>query len=330
MSKHTRILVTGATGFIGRHLCRRLVAEGHRVLALVRSPDKARVLPDDVEILRGDLGLFRDPSLTLPPCDVVVHLAGAIFAPDEAGYHAVNCTSVGDLVDCIERQSWTPKRFVFTSSLAAAGPSAGPDAVRTEADEDAPIEPYGRSKKAAEQLLVDRASFPTTTLRPAMVIGAEDDNMLTLFRMAQKGVGFRVRGAGEAISYVDVADVVESIMVALDDDRPGHQCYFVAHPEPMDTASLWGALGEAVGRRVRVAVVPRSVLWMAAMVSTAVTRVLGRRNQLDAKQYKQMVARAYVCSSEALQRDRHWQPQYDLHASVTRAHRGYQAAGMLR
>jgi nucleoside-diphosphate-sugar epimerase len=137
-----RILVTGGTGFIGRHLCRRLVERGDHVVALVRSPSKTTHLPAGVETLTGDLSLFADPNVELPPFDVVVHLAGVVAADRPAEYEAINFTAVRDVVGCLARQKWKPARLLFASSLAAAGPSPL-DIELTEADVLRPIETYG-------------------------------------------------------------------------------------------------------------------------------------------------------------------------------------------
>src|SRR5512139_1057361 len=144
-----KILVTGATGFIGNHLVHRLVRDGHSVVALVRNRDKARELPA-VEVLEGDLTLFEHPRTVLPACDAVIHLAGVVAAERIEDYERINFTAVKHLVACLERQSWKPKRLLFSSSLAAAGPSATP---LTERDPCAPIEAYGTSKLEAERFL---------------------------------------------------------------------------------------------------------------------------------------------------------------------------------
>src|SRR4051794_1838381 len=118
-----RILLTGATGFIGRHLCDRLVARGDEVVALVRWPETEAPLPPRVKVIAGDLSVFADPAMVLPPCDVVVHLAGVVTAEHLSEYDAVNFVGVKNLLECIARQSWKPSRFLFASSLAALGPS---------------------------------------------------------------------------------------------------------------------------------------------------------------------------------------------------------------
>jgi nucleoside-diphosphate-sugar epimerase len=322
-----RVLVTGATGFIGRHLCRRLAERGDAVLALVRSKRKASALAPGVEVLEGDLSLFADPGLVLPPCDVVVHLAGVVAAdrPDE--YEAINFGAVKDLVACLSRQSWTPRRMLFASSLAAGGPTERAKPL-TESDPPRPVDPYGDAKARAEAV-VREAPFPTTAFRPSVVLGPGDDASLTLFRAARAGLGFRVSGPPQELSFVDVRDLVEAIVLMADDTRPGDHCYYASHPSPTDTRALWRELSAAVGRKVAVVPVPAWALYVAMRVATAGSALFRFKNQLDAKQYRQMVAPAFVCSSERLREDLGWQPRHDLADCLAHAADGYRAAGML-
>lgn len=322
-----RVFVTGATGFIGQHLCQRLALRGDQVVALVRSEGKAARLPDGVEIFRGDLSTFADPHTVLPVCDVVVHLAGVVAARSSEDYAMVNYSAVGDLVDCLARQDWKPERFLFASSLAAAGPSPG-DRAWIEEDPPLPIDPYGLAKANAEAA-VRRAPFPTTAFRPSLVLGPGDEASLTLFRAARSGVGFRVAGVPQRLSFVDVRDLVEAVVLMVDDPRPGSFLYFVSHARVIDVRELWRGLARAVGSGVMVVPVPRWVLYVAMRVSTFVSRLLGHRNQLDEKQYKQMTAPAFVCSSEAIRRDLGWTPRHDLTECLAHAAEGYRRERLL-
>jgi nucleoside-diphosphate-sugar epimerase len=323
-----KVLVTGATGFIGTHLVRRLVRDGHQVVALVRDPAKATGFPTtNVELIRGDLSIFEDDRTVLPRCDTVVHLAGVVAADDVADYHAVNFVAVKHLVACLERQAWTPRRLLFASSLAAAGPS--PSGVhKSETDPCEPIEPYGRSKLEAERFL-QTAPFPTTTFRPAVVFGAGDPATVTLFRMAKRGIGFRTAGPASPISFIDVDDLVEAIVRLLDDTSQAHHTYFVSHPQAMDTPTMWKTLGKVMDRRVAVIPIPRPVLYATMIAMTALAKRFKFKNQLDIKQYEQITAPPFVCSSAALQRDLAWHPAYDLEASIARAAEGFRSAGSL-
>ena len=322
-----RVLVTGGTGFIGSHLCRRLHERGDSITALVRNPAKLGALPD-VDVLEGDLSLFTDEDLTLPACDVVIHLAGIVAGRNEQHYHNVNYRAVVDLVRCLERQSWSPRRFLFASSLAAGGPSAD-GRKNVEVDEPHPIEPYGRAKAAAETFLRESAPFPTTSFRPALVFGAGDPASLTLFKVAKRGVGFEVAGPSQQLSFVDVSDLVNAIERMADDDSSDHRTYYVSHPSTTNQTGLWRAIGKALGKRVAIAPLPRSLLWTAMVAATSIAKIVPMTNQLDDKQYRQMTARGWVCDSSALSNDLGWTAAYDLETSVAMATEGYRKLGML-
>jgi nucleoside-diphosphate-sugar epimerase len=320
--------VTGATGFIGRHLCRRLVAEGHEVAALVRSPHKASALPPEVRIIQGDLTAFADPEFAPGPFDVIVHLAGVVTASDPSQYEAINYTATLDLRAWIERQPWTPRRLLFASSLAAAGPS---DYERpwTEADPLQPADPYGDAKARSEAALRD-APFPVTAFRPAITFGPEDEATRTLFRSADQGIGIRVAGRPQRVAWVDVRDVVDALLLMGADQRPGFVAYFVSHPRLVTVNELWDAMRQAVRPRILVIPLPRWVLYTAMVVATAAARLIPFKNQLDDKQYRQMAAPAFICSSEALRRDLGWSPRHDLEESVDHAARAFRSAGVLK
>ena len=322
-----RIFVTGATGFIGRHLCRRLLDRGDEVMALVRSPAKAARLPPGTIAFPGDLSAFAAPGTELPRCEVVIHLAGVVAARRLEDYEAVNYTAVKDLIGCLARQTWRPERFLFASSLAAGGPSSD-GVARTEVDPPQPIDPYGQAKALAEAA-VREAPFPSTAFRPPIVLGPEDEASLTLFKSARSGLGFRVAGVPQKLSFVDVRDLVDAILLLADDRRPGAHCYYTSHPSQTDVCELWRELGRAVGRSVWVAPVPRSALYLAMLAATAASAVFRHTNQLDAKQYAQMTAPAFLCSSARLQAELGWSARHDLPDCLANAAAGYRAAGML-
>jgi nucleoside-diphosphate-sugar epimerase len=299
-----RIFVTGATGFIGYHLCRHLIDRGDEVIALVRSPAKAARLPQGVQTFSGDLSIFADPATVLPPCDVVVHLAGVVAADKLDDYDATNHRAVKDLVACVGRQSWAPKRLLFASSLAAVGPSrSGQPWV--ESDPPSPIEAYGIAKAKAE-IVVGRAPFPATSFRPPLVFGPGDEATLTFFKAARAGVGMRVAGPAQELSFVDVRDLVSAIALMADDARPDSFTYFTSYPHAVNVPMLWRELGRAMGKRVMVVPIPRTVLFLAMLVATFLAKIFRFKNQLDKKQYDQMVAPAFVCSSEKLTSELGW------------------------
>lgn len=331
-----RFFVTGCTGFIGTHLTRALLEAGHHVVGLVRSPSKLEPdLRERVEILRGDLSLFREPSLVLPQVDVVVHLAAVIAGENEAEYAAINFEAVEDLLGALRRQDWAPQRFVFASSLAAAGPNRASEP-HVESDEAAPIDAYGRAKRDAEGLMRVQP-FPTTSFRPPLVLGPGDPATLTLYKMARSPIAFLPAGAPQRLSFVAVDDLVRAILAMVDDTTREHRLYYVASETVTTNHEMLRAMAKALGkandtgeeRSLVIVPVPHAVLGMAMRVSTALARVFPFKNQLDEKQLAQMTAKAFVCSSAKLTADTGFRATVSLEEITRAAVLGYRARGML-
>jgi nucleoside-diphosphate-sugar epimerase len=218
--------------------------------------------------------------------------------------------------------------MLFASSLAAAGPSLT-RTPKTEADECEPVEPYGRAKLAAERFLAADAPFPTTSFRPCLVFGPRDTATLTFFKMAKRGFGFRVAGEPQDLSFIDIDDAIAGIAAMVGDETSAHRTYFLSANEQMNTETLWTTLSQAMERKVRIVRVPRGVLSMASGVNTALSKVFGYTNQLDRKQFDQMTAPAFLCSSAALQRAYGWSPRVSFVESLSKAWAGYRADGWL-
>jgi nucleoside-diphosphate-sugar epimerase len=153
---------------------------------------------------------------------------------------------------------------------------------------------------------------------------------LTLFKAARSGIGFRVAGTPQQLSFIDVRDLVEAIVVMADDRRPGSYCYYASHPAKTNVRELWAELGRAVGRGVAVVPIPKFGLYLAMKVATLFAGLFGFKNQLDEKQYAQMIAPAFLCSSAALRTDLGWSPRHSLPDCLAHATVGYQELGVLR
>jgi nucleoside-diphosphate-sugar epimerase len=323
-----RIFVTGATGFIGVHLCRRLVQDGHTVLALLRSPDKARLLPaHNMEYLEGDLSIFKNRDLQIPPCDVVVHLAAALKVKDQSEYMKYNYDSVVDMVECLKAQSWQPRRLVFASTLAAGGPSRA-GAPLTESDPARPVDSYGQAKLRAEQFL-STAPFPTTCFRPGPVFGPGDSAAVTLFKIAGTGFGFRIAGVNQKLCFIYVADLVDSIVKMIGEDKPDHKIYYVASSEFIDTEIVWKTVGEALGKKLLIINLPRRLFKGIVDFLALLSTIIEFDNQVDQKKYDQMTEPAFLCSNDRLRNELGWKPATDFKTTMRLTAQGYKEQGWI-
>lgn len=319
--------VTGATGFIGRHLVRALVARGDRVAVLVRSPEKRSVLPDGVEVVEGDMARFAERDIEIPDVEVVVHLAGTVAAESTEEYRRVNYRYLVDFMRYLEARPHHPQRIVFASSLAAAGPTRR-GCPKTEDDPMTPIDPYGLAKSDAEVFL-QQTTLPVTAVRPPIVFGAEDSATLPLFKMAQHGLGFQVGRHAQELSFVDVRDLVDAIILMSEEEGAGFRQYFASHPETIDSRDLWENLARELERPSTVLRVPQPGLKLLMKAGTWLSRMADFRNPLDEKQYLQLSAEAFTCDSTKLRETLGWTPRYDLAASLRAAVDGYRTLGWL-
>jgi len=287
------ILVTGASGFIGANLCARLVADGVRFRALVRSREKARKrgIPDEA-IVVGDL--FANLDSVVVGVSAVVHLAGLVRASSAKELERVNAMGTANLMRALAELA-PEARTVVVSSLAAAGPSADGSGTAVAPEAAHPVSAYGRSKRAAE-LELRAARNPWLVLRPGIVYGPWDRDVLHLFRSVAGGWGFLGRDEA-SYSMAFVGDVVDALMAALDADCC--ELYLpVVHPEPIADEAWLRALAVAVGAKVRVLRVPRAVLRIAAELGDILTELRGVSTPLSLDKFTEMCAGSWIADAE--------------------------------
>lgn len=240
------LLVTGATGFVGRNLILRAAARGTTIHAPVRNPDKlSACLAED--------GLPREAVNALPaepaewsgisPSHAVL-CAGVLFARSREEYFSVNV----DWTLRILRALPSECRVVLLSSQSAGGPTPDGRTARTEADPDSPITWYGESKLALERSIA--REFPDrriTILRPPMILGARDSATLPLFKMARGLVRTKPGFRKKWFSYLAVDDVVDAAFASFECARPGP--FYISADEPVSDVELIASAARATGSR---------------------------------------------------------------------------------
>jgi UDP-glucose 4-epimerase len=254
-----RVLVTGASGFIGRALVNDFAAQGHWVRAAMRQP--ADIFPRQVEVVAvSDLARPLEWRPLLRDIDAVVHLAGIAHAGPgvaEEVYDRVNRAATAGLATAAARTGI--KRLVFVSSIRAqAGPACAH--VLTEADSPRPSDAYGRSKLAAETAI--RASnVPFTILRPALIYGpGVKGNLASLLQLAQSRWPLPFGGLTNRRSLLARGNLVDAIHLVLTEPATAAETYVVADPAPLTMAEIVSALRTGQGRRPGLIPVPAALI----------------------------------------------------------------------
>ena len=262
-----RVLITGASGFIGRPLTAALANAGYAVRAATRER-RGHAFPPGVEIAPlPDLAqpVFWTPLLA--GMDAVVHLAGIAHAGSdiaEATYDRVNHLATAELARAAAAAGL--RRLVFISSVRAQTGAAA-DAPLSEEDEARPTDAYGRSKLAAEAA-VRAAGVPYTILRPVLVYGpGVKGNVASLLRLTALPLPLPLGALANRRSLLALDNLIAAVRFALDDARAANETFLVADPGAISIAELVSRLRRAAGRQPGLVTVPRALLSAAFSVT---------------------------------------------------------------
>lgn len=317
------VAVTGATGFIGRHLTTALVGQGAVVRAVVR-PESTRTVPSGAAVVRAPLeaSALRE---AFEGVDAVVHVAGVVNALDNMEYTAVNVEGTRAVVRAAAAAG---VRLVHISSLAAAGPASS-SAPRSEDDVPSPRTPYGRSKLEGERVVTDMPGLEWTILRPGVVYGPGDRALLPLFKCAHLGLLPLVGRRDAAYMFVHVDDVVRTIGAALASPG-GRDTVFVAHPQPVTARDVLDAVRLAVGRPALVIPVPQPITRAVAAACDLVAQGLGSPLPLGRWRYVELAAAGFVCRVDRLRERFGVVAALDLREGMVRTAASYRTEGWIR
>ncbi len=307
----TRVLITGANGFIGGHLIARLRRDGVSIRALVHEHDEDVRAGAGVELVRGDvrdLGVMRAAAAG---ADAVAHLAGRVHAlsevqGDAALYDAINVEGTRNVLEAaLERGVG---RVLFFSSVKAMG--EGGAACLDEEAAPKPTTAYGRSKLAAEELVLDygkRSALRGTCLRLPVVYGPHNKgNLARMIRAIDRGVFPPLPDTGNRRSMVHVSNVVEAAVLAL--TRPGSsgQRYIVTDARPYSTRELYEAICRALGRAVPRWSVPLRLLAALGRAGDGIGRLRGKRFVFDSDALEKLIGSAWYSSAKIARELGYW------------------------
>ena len=319
-------LVTGATGFVGSHLAEALRRRGDTVTALVRSPAKAAALgPLGVRTVAGALEDAASLARAVEGQDVVYHVAGLVAARSESEFLRGNRDGTAGLVAAAARAKVS--RFVYVSSMAAAGPAA-PGRPLTGTEPPRPVTVYGRSKLAGEQV-VTAGALPWVIVRPPTVYGPRDREVLKVFRMARWGVAPVFGDGSQELSAVHGGDLAGALVAAGTAPGTPGKVYYACHPEVVTSAEFVRAVGRAMGRRVRLVPIPGSLGRAMLGLTEAASRVAGRATILTRDKANEFFQPAWTGDPGPLSRDTGWRAEHDLASGMADTYRWYQSNGWL-
>ena len=355
--KGVKVLLTGGTGFVGRHLLPQLLEAGAHVTCLTRASSSTRGLPQGVAVAQADLASGRGLAEALAGQDMVIHMAALLFGLGWQDYLRANARAAASLAEAIRQSDLNAaanghagvQRLVLVSSQAATGPGGTAPGVNDTAL-PAPVSAYGWSKVLTEQILSRALGDRMVTLRPPIIYGSGDKGLLPVFKGVMRGVavspGF---GREFPVSAIHARDMGQAVICACRPEAQG--VYHLSDGQAHTMSDFCRGMGSAIDaalarepRKVRIIRMPLPIMALTAALSSAfgitadallshLPPVFGgrlhRAPNWNLDKYREARQAGWLCDGSRIRRELGFTPCMSLEAGMAEAVEGYRREGWL-
>jgi nucleoside-diphosphate-sugar epimerase len=335
------ILITGGTGFIGSHLvealCARAPARGEPLRCLVRRDSSTRrrfkmPAPPEarVEIVFGDLVSGEGLSAALEGVRTVIHLAAVTKALSTSEFYSGNARATENLSRAIANLPAAGRavRFVYVSSLAAIGPASDGSPVSEDA-EPHPITHYGKSKLEGERIA--RELVPDVVIvRPAVVYGPRDTDVLEVFRSIAKGFALQIAGGERWFQAIFVKDLAEGLLAAACAPQAPGRAYALAHPQAVSWSEFNSTAALIMSMRPRVLRVPAPLAYAVGGLAEVWSRLTGKPGIISRDKVKEARCSHWTCDTRRAAAELGFEARTPLELGLAQTLAWYKEAGWLK
>jgi nucleoside-diphosphate-sugar epimerase len=319
-----KVLITGASGFIGSRLREELLAAGSDVVAIRRPGSPPAKVGRSVE---ADYARVADLERIMreEKPDYVLHVAGATKGSSYEEFQLGNVMPTRNLLTALRGEHPDVKRFVLVSSLTSYGPSAT-SAPHREPNPPRPIEYYGQSKLEAERVVEEEsADVSWTIVRPSGVYGPGDVDYFNLFKSAMLGWNLFFGNRDRCMSVIYVDDCVRGILEAARHAQSAGKGYFLTSEDQVTWEQFQSEVLRVVGRPVRTIDLPEQLVSVAAIGGELASRIDKKPRLLNLQKAKLGSQQAWTCVGDAARRDFGFEAEVELADGIRLTHEWYLA-----
>lgn len=330
-----KILVTGASGFIGSALIEEGLRRGHQMVAGIRKTSSRKYLADDrIQFL--DLDFSDQAKLRLQLADFskihgrfdgIIHNAGITKAKRIQDYFTVNFQYTKNLVDALIQNGDIPDKFIYMSSLAAKGPGMT-DAPISHADESRPVTSYGKSKLESENYLKTLNNFPYIIIRPTAVYGPRDKDIFILLKMLNRNFEAYIGFGRQALSFIFIKDLTKAIFLALESIHKQRE-YLVSDGSFYDSKTFNSIAKKHLKKKTISVTVPTAILKPIAYTTETIASMFGTIAVFNRERLREFEARNWTVDTEPLKNETGFKADYDLEKGLKETIDWYKMNGWL-
>ena len=321
-----KTLITGATGFIGSHVVDILNQADTEIVCIARPTSDLRWLQGkNVSIVNASLD---NPESLIPAVqnvDMIIHVAGLTAARNEAEFLKGNRDATRNLLEIASKHAPNLQRFLHVSSQTVTGPS--PSLIEPVHEESPlrPITAYGRSKKAAEEVVLSYSdTLPITIVRPPAVYGERDTAVLTFFQSVAKGIVPLIGFDEKRVSLIHGIDLARGIVESAYSSHTIGQTYFISSEEYYSWKHISDITKDAFGKSFVLPIrVPHAMVMTLAGISQFFGQFSAKPPVLNFEKGKDLIQPYWICSVEKAKRDFGWRQNISIEEGIERTVRWY-------
>lgn len=334
-----KILITGASGFIGGFLVEEALRRGYETWAGIRSSSSRDNLQDERihfidlkynnhEALARQLEEFVAEHGTW---DYIIHNAGLTKTPDKKNFFRINADYTINFIEALSIAGCKPKKFLLMSSLSSygCGDEINFSPIRLD-DPQKPNTAYGKSKQEAENFLRHQKHFPYIILRPTGVYGPGEKDYFMEIKSIQSGFDFAVGSVPQRITFIYVKDLATVAFLALENEAIRNRHYFVADGDVHTDESFARTIQDILQKKhVLHARIPLGLVNIACHCSEWIGKLLNKSMTLNTDKYIILKQRNWICDIESLKADLNFTPAYSLKKGLEESIEWYRNEGWL-
>ncbi len=315
-----KVLITGASGFIGSFLVEEALYRNYEVFAVIRKSSNRKYLSNPaIHILVMDFAdkeTLKKQFENLPRFDYIIHGAGITKACKKKDFITVNFEHTKEFIDVLRETKKIPDKFVFLSSLAVSGPGNKHtlQPIKTT-DTPHPVTMYGRSKKMAEQFILSQPNFPYIILRLTGVYGPREKDYFLTYKLIKKRIETFMGTKEQHLTFLYVTDLSKLVFNILSSEIRG-RTYFVTDLKQYTTQQFNAIIKKTLNKKTIAIVFPKPIIKIIAFLNEKFSCLFGKPSTLNSDKYKELTGNNWLCESEEIVKDFNFKPEYDLEKGI--------------
>lgn len=319
-----KYFITGATGFVGSWVAKKLIEEGASVRCLVRKTSNLHWIEHlPLEYHYGSLSDTESFKNGIKDADYILHIAGVTKALDIKEYYRGNVQATENLLTAVSEVNPKIKKFVHISSQAAVGPSESEMPIN-ESHPCNPVTDYGKSKLETEQVVQQYFDkLPITILRPPTVYGPRDTDVFEAFRNVKFGINLKIGKIEQYVSMIHVFDLAQGIIHTAESDRGLGETYFICNDQTYSWSQVVGEIKKMMSKKPVNLSVPYPVAYGIASIIEFGALLRGKPTILSRQKMLEIREPYWTASNQKIKTELGFSPKLKLEEGLEITYRWY-------